>query len=817
MAVDTDRDYDFDDDNPRNNEPEGDGGGRIMVAVLAVLFLPAIIIAWAIYYLGLAKGRQKRSVILSGTLTMIVIALMYGSLSDATTRASAALSDVTGIAQNWTEYIPLLVVVSVIIGAVGGFTLTVIQVGRLIKNPYLLHMEGPWKNFTFRPTPLENRRTKKLITQLKDGSLSDKDKAPLGITTKIYEDPEDNKNTGGLKTKATCEVAYRYQADARKNTVMSGGVGSGKTITMLSMIRSDIVHGLPVIMIDMKRDPEVSAKLARWSKENGRNFYHFVNGDPQDYDVPHSAGQASYDPLINGGAAKADMILGMREWDTSSEVYKGNVRQLLQVTFQMLRQADRTRADRIDWRHGGISQLASAIKDNNAFTDLLMACKGRPIYDDAQAVDQGSRHKSGKLYGAMDEVQGYMRTLTASAYGPWLRTGVTDRNIDLYELTKDENSGNVILFSINSDSEKDFAAYLGALIMADISAVSALRRNRGLKNPVNIYIDEFQIIPPTTLGGILEKARASGFATTLASQSLEQVIVKSERNGEANVNNILDTSSHFIIHNGAYFDSATRLAKIVGEAWFPKWSTVNDSKTHFFSFNWNNRRDSIVRNDREQRYIVDPSEFQKLSAPSPSNGFLTEAIIIDKSTVDPRYSGRPRALARKVRMIPDDAVLASYPLSRVGESDYAGQQPDNKDMHLVVDGDITEDQHGDHTWEDDAFQTEPDTQGYDPAGYGDEDEDGGFGWVSDDEEPPQQPADPQGATEPDYSAPATSSPDRSRIDYTTPAHEEPVYNQSEPTTPPEEDYGAGFGWVTDSSDNADKEDPKAVGLPELGF
>ena len=166
-------------------------------------------------------------------------------------------------------------------------------------------------------------------------------------------------------------------------------------------------------------------------------------------------------------------------------------------------------------------------------------------------------------------------------------------------------------------------------------------------------------------------------------------------------------------------------------------------------------------------------------------------------------------------MIPDDAVLASYPLSRVGESDYAGQQPDDKDMHLVVDGDTTESQHG--TWEDDAFQTEPDTQEYDPAGYGDEDEDGGFGWVSDDEEPPQQPADPQGATEPGYSAPTTSSPDRSRIDYTTPAHEEPVYNQPEPTTPPEEDYGAGFGWVTDSSDNADKEDPKAVGLPELGF
>ena len=793
--VDTEKDYDFDDDNPRDDEPGGEHAGKVLLLILGVVFLPAIIIAWGIYYLALAKGRQKRSVIFTGVIISTLIALLYGYVSNATGRAATAASDIMNIGQNWGEFIPLIITVSIILGSIGGFILTAIQVGRLIKNPYMLHMEGPWKGFTFRDTPLEKYKTKKLVQQLKDGTLSTEEKAPLGITTKVFEDPETSNNR--LETKTVREVAYRYQADARRNTIMSGGVGSGKTITMLSMIRSDIKHGLPVILIDMKRDPENSAKLAKWCKEYGRNFYHFVNGDPQDYDVPDSEGQASYDPLINGGAAKADMILGMREWDTSSEVYKGNLRQLLQVTFQMLRQADRTRASRIDWNHGGIYQLASAIKDSAAFADLLMACKGRPIYDDAQAVDEGARHRNGKLYGAMDEVQSYMRTLTASAYGPWLRTGVTDRNIDLYELTAHEGQGNVILFSINSDSEKDFAAYLGSLIMSDLSAVSALRRNRGKKNPVNLYVDEFQIIPPSVLGGLLEKGRASGFAITLASQSLEQIIVKSERNGEANVNNILDTSAHFIIHNGSYFDSATRLAKIVGEAWFPKWSTVNDSKTHFFSFNWNNRRDSIVRNDREQRYIVDPSEFQKLSAPSPSNNYLTEAIIIDKSTVDPRYAGGERALVRRVQMIPDDKVLASYPLSRVGEEDYAGQQKPEEDIHLIVEasGDTEED----NAWvEDDALHGdyEMDTGDYDPAGYDDEIADGGFGWVTI-EEDPEDDTTIDGAN------------------YNNDSDSNMVVSEDEETTG--EQYSGeteGFGWVSETSTQPET-DKKTMTLPSL--
>ena len=53
----------------------------------------------------------------------------------------------------------------------------------------------------------------------------------------------------------------------------------------------------------------------------------------------------------------------------------------------------------------------------------------------------------------------------ASDYGPWLRTGGKDSiDINLFELTKDASKGAVILFSINSDSERDFAEYIGSLI-----------------------------------------------------------------------------------------------------------------------------------------------------------------------------------------------------------------------------------------------------------------------------------------------------------------------------------------------------------------
>lgn len=731
---------DFDPDiRKRELEDDNDSNAGVsgFVAILSVLFLPAFALAWGLYYFLLRQGRQKRSVIFMVAVTIIAIALGYGTMVHALDTASLVLYDITNIMETWTYLIPLLVVVNLVLGSIGGVVMTFVQVGRMIHNPHLLQVGRSWtKDFEFRMTPWEIWKRNKTIEGLKNGEYSSVERAPMGITEKEFFAPSDYES--GLETKHDCMVAYRYQSDANLNTLVTGNTGSGKSITLQSMMLNDIRSGTPLIMIDMKRDPRMASKLAAWCKEHDRPFYHFSNGDPRAYDIPNSPGQAHYDPLINGGSSKSDMLLNMRKWDTASEVYKSNVRQLLQVLFQMLKQADRTKTKYIDWNHGGLSQVASALKNNSAFTDLVEACEGRPIYEDAKDVDAGIKTRNSHLSNAVEQVRGNVRTLMASDYGPWLRTGGKDSiDINLFELTKDASKGAVILFSINSDSERDFAEYIGSLIMSDLSAVSALRRNQGISTPLNLYIDEFQVIPPQVLAGLLEKARASGISTTLSSQSLEQIISSTDKNGEAYLKGIMDTCANYFVHAGSQEESAERFAKLVGRDKFNTYSSTNENKSHFWSFNWNNRRDSLVRTEVREDYVVRPEEFMELSLPVKSNGYKATAIVITKVTSDPNYSDIKRPLARRVHMIPDEAVLQEYYVpGRVtfNEDEYYS---DDQDVHLTVDSEeqVTDSQSSQGPSDDEilAAMESYESMMHDSAGYEDEEEDGGFGWGEDDE------------------------------------------------------------------------------------
>lgn len=457
------------------------------------------------------------------------------------------------------------------------------------------------------------------------------------------------------------EDYYCFEVDSPSHLFLctESFIATHNTITMQSLILSDIQNGVPLVLIDMKRSPEFASKLAKWAKDAGGDFYHFVNGDPEEYDVPNSPGQAYYDPLAAGTpTAKADMVLGMREYDTASAVYKANMQQLLQVLFPMLKYADKKNAPSINWDNGGIYQLASAVSGAN-ITELAAACEGSPIEVEAEAIDMESRAKTGIAH-AVKELQGQMRTIVASEYGRWLRADPTGegKSIDLFKLT--QKPGSVILFSLNSDSEPDFARFIGSMIMSDITNVSARRRNQQLQNQVNVYIDEFQAINPSSVAGLLEKSRESKIAMTLAQQSFEQIVASTQNNGEAYLLSIMDTCSNFIVHAGSTEDSAERLAKILGKEWVGAYRASNKNKSFFLSGNFANKRNQTVQTSREERWKFAPARFMELLSPDRNNNFKATAVVVNKTCSDPLYKGRSGALARTVWMIPPSEVLEKY-------------------------------------------------------------------------------------------------------------------------------------------------------------
>jgi hypothetical protein len=470
------------------------------------------------------------------------------------------------------------------------------------------------------------------------------------------------------------------------------------TITMQTLIHGDIINHVPTIIIDMKRSPEFASKVATWTKQYGGEFYHFVNGNEKDYDIIDSPRrQCYYDPLAGGTATSiADMLLGMREYDQASAVYRANMQQLLQVLMTALfsgknegwgydpyveqeetgnnsvvKHLEDLKTS-IDYDNTWLLTIASALTKGSE-SQIARVAKGDPAFPEINdVVEQLTDRQRNGITHAAEELRGQLRTIIASEYGRWLRSparGDENRAINLYELSK--TPGNVIMFSLNSDSEPDFASLMGALILSDITNVSAKRRNSQADNFVSIYIDEFQAVNPESVTSLLEKARESRMGLTLAQQSFEQIVSSSKQNGESYLLSVLDTCSNFITHSGSTQDSAERLSKILGKHWETVYRVSNRNKSFFMSFNWANRRESIVQTAQEEKWVYEPREFMNLSSPTRLNNFKSTAILINKSCDDPNYNTTEGAVARKVWVLTPKEILATYYKPEQAKSDYA--------------------------------------------------------------------------------------------------------------------------------------------------
>lgn len=707
---------------------EGRGGSSVNpLFVIAILFFPGLIVGYIFYsLLRFAKFKLSFISLIAGITT--IITAIFGKI------VLDRFDSITEI----PALITLYLIVCIIFGAWIGVFYARKELLEIRDNPHLLEMPGTWTyKLKLKKTPWEKRKIKKSIQQLKNGELVDKDRAPLGIEIELGEN---NENKGSLnknkKSKTedflyeTDNVVYRYDNEAVKHTLAVGASGSGKTITMLSLIRKNILMNEPVIIIDMKRSAELASKVAKWTKEAGGNFYHFVNGEPENYDVKDSPGQAFYDPLSGGTpTSNADMILGMRAYDDASAHYKTNMQQVLQILFKMIffgqkeiakdlkrqkkakeilltnppnnpKQVQQLKnyaegsitvknaLTNIDWNSGGIYLLASALKNLDTLEKLV---KDTEVGIDASEMMAMVRERqTNPIKHSIQELQGQLRTITSSEYGKWLKTEKGKESLNLFELT--QKPGSVILFSLNSDSEPEFAKFVGSIILSDITNVAAKRRNKGLKNMVNVYVDEFQAVPPSSVTSLLEKSRESRIAMTLAQQSFDQIISSAPSNGQAYLGSILDTCSNFIIHAGSTEPSAQILAGIIGKA--PK-------TKYIFSFNKSGKKNKKKNKNQqfqqkqEMDWIFDPSEFMNLMMPDPTNNFKSTAVIINKTSSDEKFLDRSGALARKVWMIPDSKVLDDYYIPTF-QDDVSNKLDEsiNEQFKFLSNNEITEDEDG---------------------------------------------------------------------------------------------------------------------------
>lgn len=657
------------------------GIGVILGALVGVMLLPIGIIALLFYWLFRFLRLRPKFIAIIGAFVAVISALFFMKNGMFTPFLKTLHNfDLTGPGTAQGKIIYLLkslyssmIWVGGVIGPWIGLGFAQMQVLKMRNSPWLVVNEGlkpKWMyHFRFRLSPFEIWKHKETVKKIKADTYKPygrSDLTPLGFEDEPLQLPED---PSAIKR---YQVICRAEDEVPKHTMVTGAAGSGKTVTLKSMMTRDIDRHKTIVVIDCKKDPEVAEFLSRRARESHCEFYHFsadlpykIQGNPE--------GPSSYDPLASGSVSKkVDMMLNTREWDTSAAVYRDQAQAYLSKVFATIEAAKKfgviDKIPQLDTKQGEMWTFTQML-DRNIFNAVVTALNKIPDAAyirqqaselNAQLSPAAGRTPEGKAtQHAQAEYQSKMTGLMVQNYGRWLKGGDgagSGKIIDIGKLTAEP--GNVILFSLDAATRGDNGSLIGSLVCTDLANMTETRKNLGRDNAVAVYIDEFQSLPPECVKSMLQKARSAGVGLTLAFQSLDQV--SAATGSDTYVKSLLDTCSNFIFHSGSNYDTGLLAAKIIGTHWKNRYMISRRNETKLGAFNWTNNRDLQVGTQQQEEWIVDPSEFAKLSMPNEQNGFKSEAIIIKKASGDPIDEGVVGATSHKVQMIPPSCVLKEY-------------------------------------------------------------------------------------------------------------------------------------------------------------
>lgn len=555
-----------------------------------------------------------------------------------------------------------------------------------IKNkPQVLLQQDVLNGYEYEDSPFEKFKKEQLIKKIRTGQAYNSKASPFGIT----DEPVLYKTTKSGKTYLDYDssiVQRYYKGEGTTGTLLTGATGSGKTMLMLQLLLNDLKNKKPTILIDFKRGSDYAYFLSKYAKELDIPFYHFIDGKPGTYSNPYSSHQASYDPLTSESiSAKTDLISNLREWDTNSEVYRKRTEDIARTIFFLLDNIDKNRVSHfIRFNQGGFISFLDSLNLNNLL-ELLNAYNEQWLDEEAQGVnhpgylitnkqaldnfyrDLTDNHSS-KAY--IEQMTGLSQTVGAfvkGSYGSWFaKSDLTPYHINLLDLALSRKPF-VVLFQFNSLKEPVFSQEIGNMILQDIAQMSSEKERLNIKDEIGLYIDEFQVLKPSVVSAILAKVRSSGIYTTLSLQSLTQITVSADKNGETQTKGIMDIIKNFIILNGSGEDSAMEFSKIIGKIKKVEYNISSENNSNnIFNYYLSPLKlagsKSRITNNLVYDYAFPPNEFMELSAPVSQNDFKATAYYITKACMEPKYAGKNMpAIARKVHVILDEELLEGAP------------------------------------------------------------------------------------------------------------------------------------------------------------
>ena len=295
------------------------------------------------------------------------------------------------------------------------------------------------------------------------------------------------------------------------STLISGSSGSGKTWSMMSLMKQNITAGQSVIFAEYKGDPKIIKELSDFAKSKGFQIFTLSSGK-SDF---------NYDPLQNlNNVGRIEAIMNMRKWsiDGSDAHYKTSVQLLLQKLVG-------------EWSHKW--------NQNDSYT-----------YSFYQWIK--TYHPAQNEWDAYNTVSKLLELLITSNLEPMFKCKY-GKTLDFNKL---KNEKFVLIVSFVS-SNKELATSFSSLLIRDLldeCTVSPPKFN------INLYMDETGTLEnPYIVKDTLEKGRSGKIASTLSMQDLNQFVIQAN---EAYLNSILGTINTFIIFAGATRNTAEKFAGV---------------------------------------------------------------------------------------------------------------------------------------------------------------------------------------------------------------------------------------------------------------
>ncbi len=273
-----------------------------------------------------------------------------------------------------------------------------------------------------------------------------------------------------------------YFDESSQNAMIIGTTGTGKTNTVMNIIKDSLLHKNQLLYVNGKGNLDDTKQVIELCKENNKDYIYINIGEEN---------EIKYNPFKNANATTIrDMLLSLSDW--SEEHYKTNASAYYQVVLNLLN------LEKFDiYKFLAILEEDDKLKEQQEQKDINKWLKKANMNIlNNKSVVSSSISRIMQLFGGDGEKI------------------FSSKGIDILEAIKQDKA---IIINLNPNNYSETSKVLFRLITLDIR--KSFDYLDGNKNLITAIFDEFGVYATDEFINVLNQSRSSGYKIYPIAQS----------------------------------------------------------------------------------------------------------------------------------------------------------------------------------------------------------------------------------------------------------------------------------------------------------